>query len=282
MLEMRPLADGIGMEVRGVDISQALPTAVLDKIYGAWQEATVLLFRDQPLTPAQQIAFTQQFGEIIAYYDPTERALPGFPEILLLSNLTDDGKPSGKHTSAYGWHIDGHYLREPPSATVLHAVEIPSSGGGDTWFANTQVAYDSLPADVKRQIDGQQVVISRIQARSYVFPEKPPVTAEQRAAWPDMPQPIARTHPITGRKALYVGSIVPWRVPGMPDEESEPLIRDLQATCVKPEFVYCHKWRQGDTLLWDNVSSMHRATPYDVSNDRRIMHRTTIAGGMPY
>lgn len=277
MLDLRPLTDSIGTEVRGVDITQPLSTAVFDKIYQAWLDTTVLLFRDQPLSATQQIEFTRKFGEIVAYYDPTERAVPNHPEVLLLTNLTEEGKPSGKHTSAYGWHIDGHYLQKPPSATVLHAVECPPSGG-DTWFSNTQEAYDSLPEETKKKIDGKQIVISRVQARSYVFPDKPPVTPEQRVAWPDMPQPIARTHPVSGRKALYVGSIVPWRIPGVPDEESAPLVTELQAVCVKPEFVYCHKWRPGDTLLWDNVSSMHRASPYDVANDRRIMHRTTIAG----
>lgn len=277
MPELRPLTDAIGTEVCGVDISKPIPSAVFDELYQAWLDTTLLLFRDQPLTPRQQIDFTRRFGEIVAYYDPSERAVPDYPEILLLSNLTEEGKPSGKHTSAYGWHIDGHYLQTPPSATVLHAVEVPPSGG-DTWFANTQAAYDALPETTKARIEGLKIIISRVQARSYVFPEKPPVTPEQRAAWPDMPQPLARTHPVSRRKALYVGSIVPWRVEGMEETESAPLVRALQEACVEPRFVYCHKWRPGDTLLWDNVSSMHRATPYDVGNDRRIMHRTTISG----
>lgn len=281
MLELRPISEAIGTEVRGVDITQPLSGTDFDKIYQAFLDTSLLLFRDQALTPDQQVAFTRQFGEIVAYYDPSERAVPGHPEILLLTNLTEEGKPSGKHSSAYGWHIDGHYLEKAPMATVLHAVECPPSGG-DTWFANTHAAYESLPQETKRLIDGKQIIISRVQARPYVFPDKPPVTPEQRLAWPDMPQPIARTHPITKRKALYVASIVPWRIPGIPEEQSAPLIGELQATCIRPEFVYCHKWRQGDTLLWDNISSMHRATPYDVTNDQRRMHRTTVAGDVAF
>lgn len=281
MLQLRPLTDKIGMEVTGIDLSGTLPASVFDKIYEAWLDSTVLLFRDQQLTPEDHIAFTKRFGEIIAYYDPSERAVPGHPEILLLTNLTEQGKPSAKHSSAYGWHIDGHYLESPPSATVLRAIEVPPAGG-NTWFSNIQAAYDTLPEAMKSRLEGLTIIISRVQARGYVFPEKGPVTPEQRAAWPDVPQPLVRTHPVSGRKSLYVGSIVPWRIVGMPEEESAPLITELQALCIRPEFVYEHKWRAGDVMLWDNISSMHRATPFDVATDRRIMHRTTVAGGRPF
>lgn len=281
MLQLRPLTEALGTEVSGVDLSEPLTSSDFDRLYEAWISTAVLLFRGQKLTPAQQVAFTRRFGEIVAYYDPTERQLPGHPEVLLLTNLTPEGEPSGKHSSAYLWHVDGHYLREPPFGSVLYAVEVPPVGG-DTWFANTKAAYEALPQAMKDRLNGLIVIISRVQSRPYNFPDKPPVTPEQRARWPDMPQPLVRTHPVTGSKALYIGSNVPWRIVDMPEEESAPLVTELQAFCVRPEFTYQHKWRAGDAIMWDNASSMHRATPFDVANHRRIMHRTTIAGGVPF
>jgi taurine dioxygenase/putative 2-oxoglutarate oxygenase len=280
-MQLRPLCDAIGTEVLEIDISEPVPAATFDRLYKAWLDTSVLLFRDQQITPAQQVAFTRRFGEIVAYNDPTENPLPEQPEILLLTNLTKEGKPSGKASSAYLWHSDGHYLREPPSGSMLYAVEVPPVGG-DTWFANTAAAYETLPDAMKQGLKGLSVIISRVQSRPYNFPHKPPVTPEQRAAWPDMPQPLVRTHPESGRKALYIGSNVPWRIVGMPDEESAPLITELQKLSIQPQFTYQHVWRAGDALLWDNVTSMHRATPFDVGNHRRIMHRTTIAGGVPF
>jgi alpha-ketoglutarate-dependent taurine dioxygenase len=279
MMQLRPVTETIGTEILGVDISKPLAPAVFDRIYQALLDTTIVLFRGQKLTPAGQVAFTRQFGEIIAYYDPTENPHAEQPEVLVLSNVTAEGKPSGKHTSAYLWHSDGHYLREPPLGSVLHAVEVPPAGG-ETWFANTQAAYDALPAATKDRLRGRMVIISRVRSRPYNFPDKPPVTPEQRAAWPDMPQPLVRTHPVSGRGALYVGSNVPWLIDGMPEEESTPLITELQQFAVRPEFTYKHEWRAGDTILWDNAISMHRATPFDVAHHRRIMHRTTIKGGI--
>jgi len=281
MLQFRPVTEVIGTEVLGIDLSEPLSASIVDQLSEALMGATFLLFRGQKMTPAQQIAFTRCFGEIVTYYDPTENPHPDHPEVMVLSNLNAEGKPSGKSTSAYLWHSDGHYLREPPLGSVLYGVEVPPEGG-DTWFANMQAAYDALPQAMKDRLDGLTVIISRVQSRPYNFPNKPPVTPEQRAAWPDMPQPLVRAHPVSGRKALYIGSNVPWRIAGMPDEESAPLITELQAFSVRPEFTYRHEWRVGDAILWDNAISMHKATPFDVANHRRVMHRTTISGGVPF
>jgi taurine dioxygenase/putative 2-oxoglutarate oxygenase len=139
-----------------------------------------------------------------------------------------------------------------------------------------------LPEATKQQLTGLKVIISRVQSRPYNYPDRPSLTAEEKAAWIDMPQPIVRTHPVNGRKALYTGGNVPWRVEGMPEEESAPLVTFAQEFSIRPEFTYCHKWRAGDIILWDNRSAMHRATAYDSNIYRRHMHRTTIAGDLPY
>jgi alpha-ketoglutarate-dependent taurine dioxygenase len=280
MLTFRPLTDTIGTEVIGIDLTESLSGADFDRIYQAWLDTAILLFRNQSMTPPQQIAFSQRFGELMVY-TRAENALPDHPEVLVLSNLTRDGKPIGSPASGRYWHSDGHYLKRPPAASFLYGIEVPPTGG-DTWFANMQAAFAALPDITKKLIDGRRVIISRVQSRPYNYPDKPPVTAEQRTAWPDMPQPLVRTHPATGRKALYVGGNVPWRVEGMPEAESNILIPELQRFATQPQFVYVHRWRSGDAILWDNRSSMHRATAYDELGHQRLMHRTTVAGDEPY
>jgi len=180
-LKLTPITETIGTHVHGIDLSKTVSYSDFELIHRAWMDTTLLLFRDQNITPAQQIEFTKRFGEIVAYYDPTEKSLPGHPEVLLLSNIGDDGKPSGKSTSAYLWHVDGHYLPEPPVGSMLYSIIVPPEGG-DTWFTNTKSAYEALPDNTKEKIEGLKIVISRVQSRPYNFPEKPPVTDEQRAA----------------------------------------------------------------------------------------------------
>ncbi|UWU92918.1 TauD/TfdA family dioxygenase [Bradyrhizobium sp. CB1015] len=276
MLSLRPLTDTIGTEVSGIDLAGPISGRDFDRIYATWLNTTILLFRNQSMTPQQQIDFSRRFGDLLVY-TRSENALPDHPEVLVLSNLKKDGKAIGSSASGRYWHSDGHYLKCPPAASLLYAAEVPPSGG-DTWFANMQAAYDALPAEIKVQIDSRQVIISRVKSRPYNYPEKPPVTPEERAAWPDMPQPLVRTHPRTGRKALYVGGNVPWNVVGMPEAESNILIPELQSFATQPRFIYIHRWRAGDAILWDNRSSIHRATPYDEVNHQRLMYRTTIAG----
>ncbi|MEV5886556.1 TauD/TfdA family dioxygenase [Streptomyces sp. NPDC052020] len=276
MLELIPLTDGIGTEVRGIDVTGDISDADFDRIYRAWIDTTVLLFRDQDMTPAQHIAFTKRFGEIYTY-TRSQFNHDEHPEILILSNLTRDGKPIGSAYSGRVWHSDGHYLTEPPVGSMLYAREVPPVGG-DTWFANMVAAYDALPERTKERIDGLKVIISRVQSRPYNYPDRPAPTPEERAEWVDVAQPLVRVHEESGRKAIYAGGNVPWRIEGMPEEESAPLITFLQEFSVRPRFTYRHQWRPGDIVLWDNRSAMHRATYYDHVAHRRLMHRTTLAG----
>ena len=280
MIALRPITDALGVEVLGLDLSGPISASDFDKIYEAWVDATVMLIRGLSLTPTQQLDFARRFGPITTYSKPENRH-PAHPDVLILSNLGADGQPTGASASGRYWHTDGHYMREPPAASLLYSVEVPP-GGGDTWFANMQAAYDALPEELKKRLEGLKVIISRVQSRPYNYPERPPVTKEQQAAWPDMPQPLVRTHPVTGRKALYVGGNVPWRIEGMSDDESAPLITELQAFATQPQFTYAHRWRPGDLILWDNRSAMHKATAYDEIKHRRLMHRVSLAGDVPY
>ncbi len=276
MFELQPIKKNIGAVVKGIDLSKPVSDRDFDRIYQAWLTSTILLFRGQEITPQQQVDFTKRFGEIVAYYDPTERSVPDHPEILLLSNLNDKGEPSGKSTSAYLWHVDGHYLEEPPCGSLLYARMVPPTGGS-TWFTNTQRAYECLPQSLKNRVEGKKLIINRVRSRPYNFPKKPPPTSEQIAAWPNVSHDVAMRHPVTGQRCLYVGSNVPWRIEGMEEEESNPLISELQEYAVRPEFVYKHTWQVGDLAMWDNMSSMHKANPYPIAEFGRVMHRTTIA-----
>uniref|UniRef100_UPI003BA9E6DE TauD/TfdA dioxygenase family protein n=1 Tax=Stappia sp. TaxID=1870903 RepID=UPI003BA9E6DE len=275
MVELVPLAERIGTEVRGIDVTRPIPDAVFERIYKAWLDSTILLIREQEMTPDQHVDFTRRFGEVVSY-TRREFAEGGRPEILVLSNRTEEGRPVGSPVSGRVWHTDGHYLPAPPAGSMLHAIEVPPEGG-DTLFANMFAAWEALPARVKERIEGREVVISRVRSRPYNYPDRPPPTEAQRAEWRDQPQPMVLAHPETGRKALYVGGSVPWHVVGMDEAESAPLVTFLQEFSVLPRFTYRHRWRAGDIILWDNRSAMHRATPYDMDRYHRHMHRTTLA-----
>jgi taurine dioxygenase/putative 2-oxoglutarate oxygenase len=275
VLELVPITDVIGTEVRGIDVTEDIPARDYDRIYQAWIDTTILLFRGQTMTPAQHIAFTRRFGEVVKY-TRDEFSEGGSPEILILSNITKDGKLIGSPVSGRVWHTDGHYLVEPPAGSMLYAIETPPVGG-DTWFANMVAAYDALPAVTRERIEGLKVVISRRQSRPYNYPDRPMPPPEELETWIDMLQPLVRTHDVSGRKAIYAGGNVPWRIDGMPVEESLPLITFVQEFSVQPRFTYRHRWFPGDIILWDNRSAMHKATPYDQLAYRRLMHRTTVS-----
>ncbi|GAA3753227.1 TauD/TfdA dioxygenase family protein [Salinactinospora qingdaonensis] len=279
MLELVPITETIGTEVRGIDVTDDLSDRDFERIYQAWIDTTLLLIRGQNMTPEQHVAFTKRFGEVFTY-TRSQFSENDHPEILILSNITRDGKPIGSPYSGRVWHTDGHYLTQPPAGSMLYAREVPPTGG-DTWYANMFAAYEALPEAVKERIDDLKVVISRVQSRPYNYPDRPAPTPEERAEWIDVPQPLVRVHEVSGRKALYAGGNVPWRIEGMPEEESAPLVTFLQEFSVQPRFTYRHKWQVGDIVLWDNRSAMHRATPYDQENHRRLMHRTTISGQQP-
>jgi taurine dioxygenase/putative 2-oxoglutarate oxygenase len=273
MLTLKPLTDRIGVEACGVDVTQSISARDFDRMYEAWIDATILLIRGPVMDPVQQAAFTQRFGEVVSY---TRRAFSnGESPVLILSNIVVDGKVIGSPVSGRVWHTDGHYLANPPSGSLLHALETPPVGG-DTFFANMFAAYDDLPESTKKQIADRRVVISRLQSRPYNYPDRAPPTEQERAEWIDMPQPMVLTHPENGRKALYVGGNVPWHIVDMDETESAPLVTFVQEFSIMPKYTYRHKWSPGDIIVWDNRSAMHRATPYDQVNHRRRMHRTTF------
>jgi taurine dioxygenase len=288
----------LGAEIVGADLSRPLDDAEFASISDAFFECQVVVFRDQKLTPAQQIAFTQRFGEL-EHHVRKENRLHGYPEILIVSNVIDErGAAIGVQDAGRFWHSDLSYKQVPSLLSALYAIEVPVKNGivlGGTSFASATAAYDALPEDEKRRLQDLRNVHSyryyrarnlqaqkEEQARGARVVQEHVPSEEQLRSVPDVEVPIVRTHPVTGRKSLFINEAHTSRVLGLPEEESAALLAQLCAHIVNPEFRYEHEWRAGDLLMWDNVSVQHKANfDYDLPL-RRVMHRTTVRGSAPF
>src|SRR5271154_5487621 len=278
-IEVIPTGAALGAEIRGVDLSQPFGDNVFAIIERAYDEHGVIFFREQRLTPPQQVAFTRRFGEIEFNIFGERWSVPGSPEIVVVSNATEGGHPIGVRRAGENWHSDMCYSARPPRGTMLYALEIPDLFGlplGDTEFASAAAAWDGLPETLRRQIEGKRAEFD-FKGRKRAFPP----TQAEIDRYPPVTHPIARTHPHTGRKCLYVIRDDCTGIEGMTPENAEALIAALADHIVKPAFVYRHQWRPGDLLMWDNCMVQHRAIQdYDLPH-RRLMHRTTMGGASP-
>ena len=276
-LEIRPLSKILGAEVIGLDVSRPMDEKTFETIREAWLDALVLVFRDlQDMSVEQHLAFSRRFGRLNTNLK-AEKTLDGHPEVLVLSTLQKDGAYVGTPGGGQFWHVDLYFERIPAMAGFLHAIEVPSDPGvGDTVFANMYAAYEALAEDTKRRIDGRINRVSRVKSWPINYPDKPPLTAAQKAAYVDVFHPLVRHHPETGRKALFIGDVAAGTLEGLPEDEGDALLRELRAFAIQPRFVYSHPWRPGDAVLWDNRCTYHAATPFDQNRYRRHMHRTTI------
>ncbi len=280
-IEVRPLSDVFGAEVIGADLAHWDDDAQFEVIHEAFLRHGVIAIRDQDIAPEQQIAFGRRFGALLGHV-LTKFQLPDHPEILVLSNRREDGEPIGIADAGRHWHSDMSYTERPPLGSMLYAHEIPPDGG-DTMFADMYAAYDALPGTMKQRIDGRNGVYNY--TRDYEKarrknPDRPALTAEQLAALPTVEHPVVRTHPETGRKALYVNPGHTTGLAGMAEDEAQDLLRELFEFSIGPDFIYRHVWRRHDVLFWDNRRALHHALPYDQRHVRH-MHRVTIAGDRP-
>jgi taurine dioxygenase len=211
--------------------------------------------------------------------------LPNYPEILLISNIKDEnGEHIGLADAGFTWHTDVSYLKKPSRCSLLYAKEVPHRDGkalGDTLFTNTIAAYEALPEIMKRRLVGLKAIHRYSERRRAPNSPRPKLTKQQLDDTPDVAHPIVRTHPWTGRKSLYVTAGECIGIEGLPHDEGIALIEELHAHCLRPEFQYRHKWQVGDLLMWDNAASMHIAICDYELPERRLMHRTTVAGGVP-
>jgi len=280
---LRPLSRAAGAEVTGVDFKRPLMADQVAELQHALGIYGVLLFRDADITPDEHIAFSRQFGPLESHV-VGDFNLPDHPEVFVVSNILEQGKPTGAVYAGQYWHSDLSYMPKPSMGSLLLCHEMPAVGG-DTMWANMTLAYETLSEPMKQFIGGLQAVHDYSHAYDTYFAhlkERPPLTPEQRAKTPPVEQPMVRTHPVTGRKALYVNPGFTKGIVGMPKDESQPILEMLLRHSTRPEFIYRHRWDVHDMMFWDNRCTMHYAlADYDFSVRRR-MHRTTIAGDTPY
>ncbi|MFS8977379.1 TauD/TfdA family dioxygenase [Cupriavidus necator] len=279
--EIRPLDAPLGAEVIGLDLSQPLSDTDFARIHRAHLDYHVVVFRDQQITPAQQITFSRRFGPLQIHV-LHQFQLPGHPEVLVVSNVVENGKPIGLGDAGHFWHSDLSYKEKPSLGSLLHARELPAEGG-DTLFANMHLAWDTLPASLQRAVDGLQAehtYLARYAELQQRSPWRPNLSPEQIAQVKPVVQPVVRTHPETGRKAIFVSEHFTTRIVGLPEDESRDLLVQLFAHSVKPAHIYRHQWQPHDLVFWDNRSLLHLAAgcPPEM---RRVMYRTTIEGDVP-
>jgi alpha-ketoglutarate-dependent taurine dioxygenase len=266
----QPLSAAGGARISGIDLSRPPPPDHVEAIRAAILAHHVVVFPGQSLTREQQATFAANFGPVEAH--GRERGEIKRRDIAhVMSNVDADGAPTIRFSPAanYHWHTDKPYRPEPPSLTLLYAVEVPPAGagrGGDTEFANTALAYDALPEDAKRRLAGLRVAF-----RPAFDPRLPAIA-----------HPLVRTHPETGRKGLYIGNHAT-HIAGMAPAEGTALLAKLLAHATRPEFVYAHRWRPGDLVMWDNRCLLHRLVLGEgLRRHRRILHRSTVAGTVPF
>ena len=275
-LDIRPVSPVLGAEIRGIDLGRTLPPATLRAVYDAFLRYGLLVFADQQIDDDAHVAFSKHWGRlqvhVLNQYQHTKN-----PEIFMLTNLAPDGTPKGENPDpgAAIWHTDGSWARERGLVTMLYSMIVPKAGGA-TLFCNMYRAYDALPAQLKRPLEGRRAVHDLNYSR-LLSGAKQQMTEEQRREAPPVEHEIIRVHPETGRKALYLGEHASY-IEDMPVEEGRELIARLNAIATQPDNVYTHHWRVNELVMWDNRCLMHKATGFDFMNDVRIVRRTTTVG----
>ena len=274
----KPLSASLGLEIRGLDLREVGTRTQFAEVKRLLVEHQVLAFKDQALEPDDLDAFTRLFGEPDQHV-LREYALDGYPDIFVISNIVENGRPIGSRAEGFAWHTDLCYFEHPAAYTLLYALEVPPEGG-DTLFTSLYRAYDALPDEEKARLKKLHIVHSyrtmyEAQARSK------PLTAEQLARTPDVVHPMVRVHPDTGREGLYINKGTVKGIIGMDNEEAKRLIDRLFDFAKQERFVYAHKWSARDLVIWDNRGTLHTATPYDMDRYRRLIYRTSVRGERP-
>jgi taurine dioxygenase len=273
-MEVRPLSSAIGAEIFGVDLAEPLDEDTIREVRAALLEHVVIFFRDQKLAPQQLLALAKRFGEPAEY--PFIQGLPECPLVLPIVK-----EPHDRANFGGIWHSDTAYLERPALGTLLYALETPPAGG-DTMFANMYLAYEALSDGMQRLLAGLRAV--NVAGKPVTLKTREEMHSKRgTAADPEATSavhPVVRTHPETGRKALYVNFAHTLRFEDMTEEESEPLLTYLFAHQIKPEFTCRFRWRPGSLAFWDNRASLHYPLN-DYHGHRRVMHRVTLLGDRP-
>jgi taurine dioxygenase len=278
----------LGARIEGIDLRQPVSDGDFRQILRALGEHGVLCFPAQQLETDAFARFGRMFGELEINV-ANQFHEPGFPDVMVLSNMTKDGQPVGLGDAGQGWHTDMSYSRDIALANVLHAIKVPVREGrplGDTQFRNMHLAYERLPADIKRRLAGRTATHDFAKfwdmMRSRPGSARAPLTAEQRAKKPPVSQPIFRTHPITGRTILYCNPGYAVRIDDMPEAESAELLAFLFAHQEQEAFFHAHAWAEGDLLMWDNIGTVHNAIPDYRPDEPRYMRRVQVMATKDY
>ena len=276
-MDLKPLCDGFGIEADGVDLARGLTDEAFADIERAFYAGQLLVLRGQSLSAAQFVAFARRLGPpqphvIDQFHHPAD------PNILILSNVKKDGKPTGLQDAGSYFHTDYSYLQVPARATTLYSITVPKVGG-HTLFANQQAAYDDLPQSMKARIDPLYAIHhygNRHDADDRSRTAASPLTDEQKAKMPVITHRIARPHPVTGRKSLYAVSGSSFGIVGMPQDEAIDLLDELAAHSTQEKYRYSLAYGVGDVVVWDNASLLHAATLTDPCDPRTLWRITVL------
>ncbi len=287
-MDIQPTGEALGARIFGVDLSKPVSDGDFKTILRALGEHGVIVFPRQAIETEDLARFGKMFGDLeinVAnlYHEPDH------PEVMILSNMKKDGKPIGLGDAGQGWHTDMSYSKDIALANVLYAIKVPMRDGrplGDTQFRNMHAAYDHLPDDIRKRVEGRTATHDFIKfwdmMRAKPGSTRGPLTPEQRRQKPPVSQPIVQTHPITGRKILYCNPGYAMVIDGMDKAESDELLDTLFKHQEQPKFFYAHKWAEGDVLMWDNIGTVHNAIPDYRPDEPRYMRRIQVMATKDY
>lgn len=272
----------LGAEVFGVDLSQPVDDAKFKTLENLFHECGVIVFRDQHLTEERQIAFSRRLGGLEIHV-ATDCLKPGYPEILVVSNIVENGRNIGLADAGQYWHSDLSYIANPSRCSLLYALEVPVKDGkvlGETLFASAAWALDTLPENTKAKVANLRAIhrYGDRYRKQQAAGGRGALSEEQLRKVPGVSHPVVREHPFTGQKVLFVNEGFTVEIEDMPRAQSDALLAELFSHMVRPETLYHHQWRRGDLLMWDNCLTQHRAIRDYELPLRRLMHRTTVAG----
>lgn len=272
----------LGAEVIGLDLSRPLSTEDFQRLHRAHLDHHVLVFRNQRITPAEQVEFSRRFGQLQIHVLRNFQ-LPEAPEVLIVSNILENGQPIGLGDAGHYWHSDLSYKETPSLGSMLHAQELPSEGG-DTLFSNQHTAWEALPDDLKHEVEdlkAEHWYLARYEELRQRNPFRPKLTEAQIDEVKPVSHPVVRIHPETGRKALFVSEHFTTRILGVSEQRSRELLDALFDHSTRAEHIYRHQWQPHDMVFWDNRSLMHLAAGCP-DHLRRKLYRTTIEGDVPF
>ena len=287
-MQIHATGRALGARVEGIDLAHPVSDGDFKQVLRALGAFGVLCFPKQQLETDAFARFGRMFGELEVNV-ANQFHEPGFPDVMVLSNITKDGKPVGLGDAGQGWHTDMSYSKDIALANVLYAIKVPMRDGralGDTQFRNMHLAYEDLPSDIKRRLAGRTATHDFVKfwdmMRTRPGSQRAPLTPEQRAKKPPVSQPIFRTHPITGRTILYCNPGYAMRIDGLAEAESNELLEFLFKHQEQDKYFHAHSWTEGDVLMWDNIGTVHNAIPDYRADEPRYMRRVQVMATKDY